>query len=126
MRRRSAIGATLIPLTATTIALPACGDRKPIPKIEPARGPTVFAHVSAHPTRQTSVRIRCQVPGDAAVLAAWPYGDANPRADGLVSKTPSERSHVAVPVEEWVLRTEELRCIALHVPRLHLSASEGR
>ncbi len=47
MRRRSAIGATLIPLTVTTIALPACGDRKPIPKIEPPVVPP-FSPTSLH------------------------------------------------------------------------------
>jgi hypothetical protein len=47
MKRRSAIGATLIPLTAASIALPACGDRKASPKVEPPALPP-FSPVSLH------------------------------------------------------------------------------
>ena len=47
MRRRSAIGATLIPLTAATFALPACIDRNPSPKLEPPSLPP-FSPNSLH------------------------------------------------------------------------------
>jgi hypothetical protein len=47
MRRRNAIGATIIPLAAVTVTQPACSDRKPSTKAEPVTLPP-FSSASLH------------------------------------------------------------------------------